>query len=490
MSQTRAKRPWPMWGSAYTVEPHTYIDTRPGSRRSSSCTVAGMRCREGAAPLYRSGTMSPNVPEKPSLEGLEKTWDERVGARRDLPFRPVQEPGPDLRHRHPAADGQRFAAHGVGVRVRADRLAGPLPPDAGRGAVLPHGVGRQRAADRAPGRELLRHPLRHLAPLRPVVRATCCARPEAQGGVFAGQLRGAVHLVDRRGRAGLRGAVAPRRPVGRLVADLHDHRRAGPAHQPAGVPPQPGPGRGVSGRGAQLVGRHVPDRGGAGGAGGPARRWRLPPLRVRRYRGAGAGSGMARWSWWTPPGPNSCRRAWHWWPTPTIPATSRCSGRPCARRCSTSRCPVAAHRVGPARQGHRHRHDLYLRRHHRRDVVAGTPAADTGDRRTQRPVASRRPGVDHLVCRAGCVPLAGGVDDPPGPGAHRGDAALGGPFGGRADAGHPSGQVLREGRPAARDRGVASVVHPQWGSRRRVAHGPAGTRQGTAVASELDVPAL
>ena len=38
MSYTSTMRPWPMWGGAYTVGPHTYIDTLPGSRWASGTT--------------------------------------------------------------------------------------------------------------------------------------------------------------------------------------------------------------------------------------------------------------------------------------------------------------------------------------------------------------------------------------------------------------------------------------------------------------------
>ena len=34
-SHATLKRPWPRWGSSYTVGPHTYMDTCPGWRRSS-----------------------------------------------------------------------------------------------------------------------------------------------------------------------------------------------------------------------------------------------------------------------------------------------------------------------------------------------------------------------------------------------------------------------------------------------------------------------
>ncbi len=70
-------------------------------------------------------------------------------------------------------------------------------------------------------------------------------------------------------RAGVRGAVAAARAVGRLVADLHDDRRGRPARVAARVPPQPRPRRGVPGRGAHALGRRLPHRGRAGRARGP-----------------------------------------------------------------------------------------------------------------------------------------------------------------------------------------------------------------------------
>ena len=54
-------------------------------------------------------------------------------------------------------------------------------------------------------------------------------------------------------------------------------------------------------------------------------------------------------------------------------------------------------RARPARQGHRHRDDLHVRRHHRRHLVARAEPADAGDHRPRRPTsrrgpAGRRPG--------------------------------------------------------------------------------------------------
>ena len=51
------------------------------------------------------------VPEKPTLDGLENKWRARWEEDGHLPLRPHQDPRPDLLDRHPAADGERPAAH-------------------------------------------------------------------------------------------------------------------------------------------------------------------------------------------------------------------------------------------------------------------------------------------------------------------------------------------------------------------------------------------
>ena len=57
---------------------------------------------------------------------------------------------------------------------------------------------------------------------------------------------------------------------------------------------------------------------------------------------------------------------------------------------------------GRPREGDRHRHDLHVRRHHRRDLVAGAGPARPRRRRPQRPAAGRRPRGLH---RRGRRPL-------------------------------------------------------------------------------------
>ena len=228
-------------------------------------------------------TGSPGVPEKPSLDGLEDRWAatwEHDGTYR---FDPTATRGRGLLHRHAAADGVRVAPHGLGLRLRPDRRHRPLPAHAGLEALLPDGLGRQRPAHRAPGPDLLRGDLRPLAPLRPGLHAPRGARQGRHPGQPA-QLHRALRAPHRRGRAGLRRAVAARRAVGRLAADLRHHRRPGPAHEPAHVPAQPGPRRGLLLRGAHHVGRRLPDRGRPGRDGGQGAAGRIPPPALRRHR--------------------------------------------------------------------------------------------------------------------------------------------------------------------------------------------------------------
>ena len=78
--------------------------------------------------------------------------------------------------------------------------------------------------------------------------------------------------------------VAPGRPERRLGADLHDDRPGQPARQPARVPAQPRPRRGLRAGGAHPVGRRLPHGRGAGRARGPRDARRLPPGRLHQAR--------------------------------------------------------------------------------------------------------------------------------------------------------------------------------------------------------------
>ena len=240
----------------------------------------------------------------------------------------------------------------------------------GRRGLLPDGLGRQRPAHRAPGAELLRRALRPVAarttptsspPEKPAKHAIPISRPNF------------VELCDtprRRGRAGVRGAVAPARPLGRLGDDLHDDRRGGAA----GV---------ASARSCATspAARRTRPRRRRCGTSTSAPRSRRPSSKTARCPGAyhavqfHAGRRRRRHRDRDHP----ARAA------PRVRRARRASRRralPAAASAPRSLTPLfgvpVPVRRAPARrsrEGLGHRDDLHVRRHHRRRVVARAAAA-------------------------------------------------------------------------------------------------------------------
>ncbi len=291
-----------------------------------------------------------------------------LGDRRQLPLRPHQDPGPDLRHRHPPADGQRVTARRPRVLLHPHRHHRPLQAHARPRGLVPDGLGRQRPADRAPGPELLRGALRSVHALRRRVRRRRPRRPRSRcrspaptswscasssprrtsgpsrscgaewacrstgptptrpsGGSPSGRRSGASCGFWRRGEAYT--AVAPtlwdvdfqhRRVSGRARGPRTDRRLS-----PSCLPPT---------RRRRRVHRHHPP-----GAAGRLRGGRGPPRRR------------------------------------PLPATVRLDGHHAAvRRRGAGHGP----RVGRSGQGIGDGDDLHLRRRHRRGLVAGAGPAD------------------------------------------------------------------------------------------------------------------
>ena len=199
-----------------------------------------------------------------------------VGGRRHLRLRPLPPPGRGIRHRLAAADGQRLPARGPRAVLHAHRPGRPLPADARPQRVLPGGLGRQRAADRAPGAAGLRGALRAHPAVRPGLPPTVHAGPEAAGAGEPARVHRAVPAAGRRGRGGVRGGVAAARAVGGLVAGLLDDRRAVPAHRAAGLPARPGPRRRVPGGRRRRCGTWT-----------SAPRWRRPSWPTGRWPAPG-----------------------------------------------------------------------------------------------------------------------------------------------------------------------------------------------------------
>ena len=432
------------------------------------------------------------LPEKPALEGLEAKWNARWEEDRHLPVRPDSPARGGVLDRHAAADGQRFAARRARVLVHAHRPHRALPADARQGRVLSDGVGRQRPADRAPRAELLRRPVRSVAAVRPVVPAAVApgkrgARQAADLGVAA-EFHRALRAADRRGREGVRASVAVPRPVGRLVDDLRDDRPARAARV-AGLVPAP-----ACSAASPTSSRRR--RCGTSTSGPPSRR---RSSRIASSPARITASAFASPIVWTGYVEIDTTRP------ELIPACVALVAHPDDERYQPlfgtrgddaalrRRVPVQAARARRSRKGQRHRDDLHVRRHHRRDVVARARAAGPrGHRsRTARFGRSRwgAPGWESRRPRARAAGLrpAGGSVRGEGTRANRRAAARVRRSDRRAAADHARGEVLREGRSPARDRHEPPVVHQDdgvpRGAARRAAASCSGIRRTCGTAS-------
>ncbi len=342
-----------------------------------------------------------------------------LGAGGHLRVRPLGSARAHLLDRHAAADRERLAARRARLLLHPHRRRGAVPAHARARGLLPHGMGRQRPADRASCPEPLRRSLRSVCAVRPRVRPARVTLRQGPGVDLAPQLRRAVPAADRDGRARLRRAVADARPVRRLVDDLHDDRAGGAAHLATLVPGAPGARAGLSAGGAHALGRRLPDRGRAGRARGPGAPRRDAP-------------GPLRGGW----GSRQRRRADRHHPPRADPGLRGAAGP--SRRRAPRRArrrhrddAVVRHqrpRQEPsprgAGQGHRPRDGLHLRRSHRRHVVARAGPPGAGDPRHGRALAGRplgkpRVGVRGRRAGAGRLLRARRLERQPGTAPHR-----------------------------------------------------------------------
>ena len=188
--------------------------------------------------------------------------------------------------------------------------------------------------------------------------------------------------------------------------------------------------------------------------------------------------------------PSCSPRASRSWRTPTTSATSRCSARPCARRSSTSRCRSLAHPLAQPDKGS--------------GIAMICTFGDVTDiiwwRELDLPnrtilgqdgrIIAEAPDVDHDGCREGGLRRTRGQD-----GVQRQEARRRAAPGvrrahRRPEALHARREVLREGRPPARDRLDAPVVHPKRRPRRAAARQAHRARPRGVVASRLHARAL
>ena len=328
----------------------------------------------------------------------------------------------------------------------------PLPAHARQARLLPDGLGRQRPAHRAPGAELLRRALRPVAALRPGVRAARRSRGKEPGADLAAATSSscATQLTAEDEQA----FEELWRRLGLSVdwsLTLHARSTSAPARaSAAGVPAQPGPRRGLQRRGADAVGRRLPHRGRPGRARGPRAARRLPPA----SRSTGRDGDAVYIETTRPELLAGVRRAGRPPRRRALPAAVRHDGAHAAvRRRGAGRRPPARR----AREGHRHRDDLHVRRHSPTSPGGASCELPTRAiigrdgrllRRRRRPASTPAPAP---------TPSSPGKTVKQAQAADRRAAARVRRPGRRARADHPPGEVLREGRAPARDR-----HHRQW----------------------------
>ena len=322
---------------------------------------------------------------RPALEGLEEKWVGALEGRRDLRLRPDPAARERLLDRHSAADGARHrctsgtssptptptwsrASSGCRASRCSTRWAGTTT------ACRPSAGCRTTSASAATPR----CPTTRTSPRR---RSPTPSGRSRSAGPTSSSCASSSSSEDEKV---FEDAVAHARPVGRLVPALHDDRAQGAEGQPARVPAQLRPRRGLPPGGADPLGRHLPDRGRAGRARGP---------RVRRRTTTASPS----------TGRDGDRIHIETTRPELIPSVVALIAHPDDERYQP---PVRHHRDlaglrrrdpgarppgGRARQGRRHRDVLHLRRPHRRHVVARAAAAGPHADRPRRPAARARP---------------------------------------------------------------------------------------------------
>ena len=237
-----------------------------------------------------SSLRAASVPERPSLDGLEDKWAAYGRQQGTYAFdREAALAGPRRRSSRSTPRRRRpparctWATSSATPTPTASRATSGWPAStsstrsAGTTTACPPRSGCRTttacAATRASPRPGLRAAL-HAATPRAPRPPTRCRSP--------GRTSSSCATSSPSRRGGLRVALPPHRAQLRLVDHLPHHRRPLAGHRPAGVPAQPRPRRGLPGRGAGPVGRHVPDRGGPGRARGPRLPRPLPPGRLPR----------------------------------------------------------------------------------------------------------------------------------------------------------------------------------------------------------------
>ena len=339
---------------------------------------------------------------------------------------------------------------------------------AGKAVFYPIGLGRQRPADRAPRPELLRGPLRPARPYDPdFVAARRAARASAgrrsRGRTSSSSATASSPRTSRPSRSCSAGSAS--RSTG---PSLHDDRRRRAARLPAGLPAHAGARRGLPAGGPDAVGRRLPDGGRPGRARGPRdRRAPTTGIALRPTPTATGGRRDRDDPSRADPGVRRARR-----PPRRRPLPAAVRHRPCARRCSASRCPSSPTRSPSPDKGIGHRDDLHLRRPDRRHLVARARAADADGRRPRRAASSRSSSASGCESRRRPAARQRRLRRARGQTVARRSAGSSSCSPRRATSSASRGRsrtpvkFYENGAPAARDRLFAAVVHADDGAAR------------------------
>ena len=305
------------------------------------------------------------VPDKPTLDGIEATWAQRWADDGTVPLRPHGHPRPGVLHRHPAA-------HGVAARsTSATSSATPTPTRwpassaCGASSVFypmgwdDNGLPTERRVQNFFGVRC-DPSLPYDPDFEPPETAGQGAVP-----ISRPQLRRAVRAAHRRGRAGVRGrcsAASGCRSTGGTTTRPSTSGPAGTSQR--ALPAQPGPGRGLPAGGARPSGTSTTARP------SPRPRWRTGRspgayhlLAFHRADGAATSSS-------TPPGPSSSASCVALVAHPDDARYQPLFGTTATTPLFGVRGPGRGPPAGRPGEGHRRRHGLHLRRHHRRHLVA------------------------------------------------------------------------------------------------------------------------
>ena len=307
-----------------------------------------------------SDRTQPAVPERPSLEGLEAKWRARWEEDGTYALRPHQEPGRRLLHRHAAADGQRPPAH------RPRLLATPTPTSSPATSACAGARSSTRWGGTTTACNVERRAQLHYGvicdpslPVRPRLHGPSCRRPRRPA---RSRSRGPTSssCAPSSPSSWRRSTSRPVSQVGLSVDWSYLYRTIGSdvtkISQLAFLR-LPRPRRDLPRRRAHAVGRRHEDVAVAGrprGQGDPGayHRIRFSDIEIDTTRPELIPACVALVAH-----PDDARYQPRFGTTVRSPLFG-------------VEVPVARPRAGRPREGHRHRHDLHVRRRHRRRVVA------------------------------------------------------------------------------------------------------------------------